>query len=295
MTRRDAPTNLALGELAIGRGDAAGAVRYLGHVVATSELYGDAAADRLMVAARDPAVARILGAALPHNPTWKRRFVPRFVRSTEAADALASTLTVWARSGLDDDDRASLAIAFRTLLKAKADDRAAALYRLLYGGSGSLVRDGGFDQRDDDPFGWQLISDSGLSALKAPGDSGRNLRLDVVADPGRAGPVADQILALPPGRYRLTATVAGGQPGSPQWPSMTLACPGDSGPRTTVSRQFASGASRRSAQEFSIPEGCPLQTLAVNFGAPFDGSRSEGWVDDVEIDRVGQSSLLRPR
>lgn len=286
MTRRDARTNLALAELAIKHGDAAATVRYLGHVVATSQLFGDAAADRLIVAARDPAVARELGGALRSGPTWKSRFMSRFVRSTAAPDALAGTLSHIARPGLGNVDMTYLATAFRTLLKAKSRDRAAALYRQIFHGVGPLLRDGGFEESGRDPFGWELVSDAGLSALEAPAEGGRGRRLDMISDAGRAGVVADQILALPPGRYRLSATLAGGEPRAPQWPAVTIACAGEKDVRTRLARMAGNRSAATVVKEFSIPDTCALQTLAVHFGAPFDASRSEGWVDDLAIARA---------
>lgn len=285
MTRRDALTNLALGELAAKRADAAGTVRYYGRVVATSQLFGDTAGDRLMVASNDPAVARALGRALRRDPPWEGRFMSRFVRSTETARGLFATLAAIASPEATPDERTYLGFGFRTLLKAGLTEEAAVLYRRVHDGAGPLLRDADFEAQVSDPFGWQLVSEGALSALEAPVEGGRGRRLDVVADAGQAGVVGDQILALTPGRYRLSAAMGSDAARSLEWPAVTVACTDAKTLLVSYSRQRA-GDMHPSSQEFSVPQSCPLQVLSIVFGAAFDASRSEGWVDDIGIERA---------
>ena len=120
--------------------------------------------------------------------------------------------------------------------------------------SGDLLFDAKFaNDGPPPPFNWDLTSSTvGLAERQSGG------RLHVIFYGQEDGPLATQLLVLPPGHYRLAMHVSGTGPEakSLQW---SLTCAGAQAPFT------ASGLDALATRPltFEVPAGCPAQRLSL--------------------------------
>jgi cytochrome c-type biogenesis protein CcmH/NrfG len=107
------------------------------------------------------------------------------------------------------------------------------------------------------PFDWTLTAGS----LGAADPRRGTLAVDYY---GReSGDLASQLLVLAPGRYQLAFTAEGGKPDGASRLFWTIACAGDGKPVLTNVAVPASPRIQRAASAFTVPAGCPAQTLTL--------------------------------
>jgi tetratricopeptide (TPR) repeat protein len=145
--------------------------------------------------------------------------------------------------------------------------------------------DGGFERvpaRGDQtaPFEWQLSPESASVASIAPGARGQQLVLSLGHDFN--GPLISQTVVLAPGRYAITARVAGdAAAGGVHW-SMHCVPSQDELPVDTGRNGGFPAAT------VAVPAGCPAQLLAIGAASGDDlGASGQVTVDDVAIRRIG--------
>ena len=115
-----------------------------------------------------------------------------------------------------------------------------------------------------DPFAWLLVNADGLSAY-AVRRQGRTV-LDYTAEAARFGQAAAQLIALAPGRYRLSFALARHSDPAAR-PFWMVSCAG----RTSgvVLRVDAALPGAPAGGAFTIPPDCPAQWLTFNLRASF--------------------------
>lgn len=138
-----------------------------------------------------------------------------------------------------------------------------------------LIYDARFaDEKAPPPFNWALTSSTVGLAERQPGT-----RLHVIYYGQEDGDLAKQLLALPPGAYRLSARVSGGAAPQLSW---SLSC-------VKASRPFATlGLTGGPSLEwtFSVPSDCPAQWLALTGSSSDIARQTELTVSDLTLIRV---------
>lgn len=128
------------------------------------------------------------------------------------------------------------------------------------------------------PFNWTLAK--GSAAVVEPGPGGLNLlyfgREDVV--------LAEQVLLLAPGRYRLSAQVAGDTSGNDiRWSAECLDGPG----KLLDLPVRATGSPTPVSAEFGVPAACPAQRLALIARGREFPERADFRIGRLELAKVG--------
>ena len=173
------------------------------------------------------------------------------------------------------------------MLKMGSTGDAARLIRLVTGPTlAAQIRDGDFDKGTDTAFGWELERGASFSALPVPREDGNGMVLELNASSGHAGTVASQILALPPGSYRLSGRLWSDEKADRGMPRLELRCAGADEPAAEL-RKGEDARSVAAAQMLStgfvVSEECPVQYVDVKFGSSLFVANSEGWVDNIGI------------
>lgn len=292
LSRRDLPTQLWLIESRVARNDIQGALRHYDRALRASTSSRDLLEPILIQASADPAIGQPLAALLAVRPPWWTSFTERMI-ATEAPPTAALGLIV-RRLRLDpsnDYERGLLAGALNRLVESGAYRLAYAIYREARGGAPprtELVRNPDFSLESAiPPFEWQLHDTPGLAAVTEARDGApEGLALSIIAENGRSGEVARELLMAPAGEYRLTA-VAGAVPADEQArPAISVVCAGEGGAALARLRLPAAASSpARIAHRFRVPpSGCPAQWLRIESGASVDRSEElPPWVASLSV------------
>lgn len=229
-----------------------------------------------------PVVASLLTA----RPPWRTAYLNSLLGSAGGLQVSAN-LAILLQSGRAPLTNAELRQLYTNLLDKGLLDALIVVRQRLDRPpvTASAVTNGGFnDASAPEPFQWRLEQRAGLIAEVMPDDDHPDdpaLRVDF--DGYTPGLVAEQLLLLPPGLYRLTASarVETGDPADLiRW---TMTCiPGDS-------RVLSAGAADRSvgwksvAATFTIAPGCRGQFLRLETGAGNRRAAVAVWFDRVAV------------
>ncbi|WP_066847521.1 hypothetical protein [Croceicoccus marinus] len=289
LSKRDLMTELALALDARQSGENAAAIRHYGHALGTTVRGYDLIVEQMLGSTgQDPDFARDLGTAMAARPGWRDRFLPFYIARSQDPAALGATIAAMWEGGVPEGDRPMAMRALAKMLALGATGDAARLIRLVTGpSSAKQIRDGDFDKGGDTAFGWELERGASFSALPVPREDGDGMVLELNASSGHAGTVASQILALPPGSYRLSGRLWSDDKADRGMPRIELRCAGADTP-TAELRKAEDARSVAAAQALStgfvIPQGCPVQYVDVKFGSSLFVANSQGWVDGIAID-----------
>jgi hypothetical protein len=293
MSRRDLPTQLALIESAVARGDIAVALTHYNRALVTNNRSRDLLLPILVAAADQPQVTGPLARALAARPRWWREFMDRFIHASTSPLALHTLSRAAGLAQRRTSDIWLVAAAQRRLIDLGAPARAADLYLRLRGRGGAPlapIRNGGFEEAGGmEPFDWNLRDEPDLAAVRMPAPAGgTGNALFVQASNGRGGDVATQFLLLAPGRYRLTA-VAGDVGGQDRLaiPRLVVRCAAGGRELLRAALPVTGARAGRMAADLAVPAGCAGQWLAVAGASPLDGSSQTPWIDDVAIRAAG--------
>ena len=293
LSRRDLPTQLWLIESEVAENDIEGALRHYDRALRTSMTARDLLIPILIQASADPAVARPLGARMAARPEWWTIAIGPIIRYTPNPVSLLPMIDAM-RLDLDERlDRGVLVAAQQRLVEAGEYAAASRLHARATGGAGRGVTNGDFnDDRGLPPFDWVLIDDVGLGARVQPGAGpGNNGALFLIAEQGRGGQVASQLLTLRPGRYRLRAHVGQVEGDLMSRPLLSLVCarpvvPRGGAPTRIGELRFplARASGVQVELRFEIPgRGCAAQWLALNVSSGVDAAAAMPWIDAIRI------------
>jgi hypothetical protein len=136
--------------------------------------------------------------------------------------------------------------------------------------------DGGFiDSTSHGPFNWTLTSSTvGLAEREAGG------RLHVIYYGQEDGLLAQQLILLPPGAYRLTMAVSGdlSRAKAMNW---SLRCDGSSKPFASVGLDAAARG-----WIFAVPPGCAAQWLELSGASADISQQSEAMISNLKLSAV---------
>lgn len=293
LSRRDLPTQLALIEEAVAREDIATALRHYDTGLRTGDNADQLLLPVLVAASRDPAIAARLAPMLARRPPWRLRFVYVLITAQPWAPTFVPLMRA-ARLDVNNPlERDFLSRAATGLVATNRLGDAAALYRQATGRApAAVIRNGSFTGEDRiAPFDWIITDEPGLGGVKGVVGGGAEGvavpgALSLTADPGRTGPVARQLLLLPPGPHRLHFVV--GNVAEADRSSVLLSCNGTDTPIASVRfPQTANGRSRAVDVAASVSAGCAGQWLTVQAGTDIDASdaRDTPWISGMSIER----------
>lgn len=288
LSRRDLPTELWHIEERVQADDIAGALRHYDHALRASPSSDRQLIPILVKAASDPAIRRPLMAMVASKPPWWHGLANELAAAGQSPGAIFDLVTAMRLRVGNDEERRLLIAAMNRLIDLYA-------YRLAYrvyaeskqpSPDASLIRNGEFDSDNPlPPFDWRLAEEPDLAAtVQSSGTQADGRALFFFSDRGRAGIVAQQLLLLPAGEYRLTAVV-GEVPTEPaERPRLALICPHSS--RTALFElAFPKTEAGPIRQDFRVPPDCAAQLLTVIAGSSLD-QRVESWIDAISVRRL---------
>lgn len=223
---------------------------------------------------------------LRRDPPWRRSYFRYAVRRRDSL-AVAAAAAMALKSGEGRVTVEERSILYSALAREGLIDPLRTLRGALEGADRPVLTAGDFsDGGGAAPFGWRLPSAAGvLSEIAPEGDAGQPALYAVISDiKGRA--VAEQLVMLTPGSWRLTGRFRveqGELNGRLAW---TLTCtPGRSRPVATGPLPAASHRTwTRFSSVLEVPAGgCAAQWLRLS-ALPRDRRATvEIWVDDVVL------------
>lgn len=290
LSKRDLPTQLWLIEERVRADDIPGALVHYDIALRTNEGSHDVLLPILVSAtAQDnivPAIARTLNTL----PPWRRAYLARL-----AADAPnpqnAALLYGLILPRATDSERQVVIGAMRAMVARRQFGAARRVYQFLTRTDASamaLLRNPSFDQPNRyAPLDWRLREEPDLTAeQRSAGDGRPGARLQVSARNGVGGNVAQQLLFLPPGAYRIGAlagTVPGNRPARFTW---SIQCGGVHGANLMHQQWPPLAAQIAPAAAFVVPAaGCEAQWLNLNVQPDFGPGGAAGWVDSLTLRR----------
>lgn len=285
LSRRDIATQLWMVEDAVGRGDVNGALRHYDIALRTSSAASEVLFPVLASAISDPAIRTALTRTLAAQPAWSQAFV--IYASAKGPDprATASLLTALQRARFPVPEVASAAIVNLLIFDNLLDDAWSYYASVRRGVDRRQSRDPGFMAQTgaSSPFDWAPVNDSGVTTSIQRGDRGGIFVFAAPASIG--GPLLRQLQVLPPGVYRLEGHGTGIEQPPETAPYWLLSCVDgrELGRAALPNSTQADGAF---AGRFSVPQGCPVQTLTLVARPADKVSGVSGQIDRVLLHPV---------
>lgn len=278
LSRRDLLTQLWLVERAVARNDVPGALGHFDAALRTSEAAPAVLFPILSSALSDSELFPPIAAKLAERPNWANAFLVYSMQNNGDPRALASLLLrlrQW-----PEVRAADLAPTVIASLVKRGDAALARRLSLIFAGIDSSPRQTVVDPGMTlavgvPPFAWAVADGNGVSVSRS--DDG--VRVEFSAD--ALGYPLGQILALPPGRYRLQtmANQSGAAGSAVYW---QVACDGAATQLLVQLVLSKAPTVVSSASEFTVPEaGCRAQGLSLVVKSP--SSSGEGFVRRVDI------------
>ena len=262
LSRRDLQTQLWAIEEAVARNDIPGALRRYDIALRTKRNAANLLFPVLASAVDDPAIRSALIKTLSATPHWGESFI--YYAGSEGPDprAVARLYLGLRRTGVTVAEGWG-ALLIDRLIKAGFPDDAWAYYASLRPGvDRRMSRDLRFTADIDarTPFDWTPANDAGLATSIQHGEQGGFF--EFATPPGAAGALLRQVQILPPGDYRLEGRSSGIDQAEGSRPYWALTC--QSGRELgRVAMPNSAQANGAFAGRFSVPAGCPAQTLSL--------------------------------
>lgn len=284
VSRRDIGTTWLLIDRSLNRGDAAGLVRSFDEALTTSagaaELVFPALAEGLF----DGGVRNALLPYILSDRPWMPAFLAHAAAGPDAVSNAA--LMIIAAGGLPATSRyAEIDSHVLTGLAGRGDFPLSARYirkvvKFPAGFTSDVaVGPASLDSRAG-PFGWRFSDGAEAGALAGEGNA-----IIVRAEADRRAPVADRMLLLAPGRYRLSLRGAVPDGRAPTTADVALRCIGSPTTDLIVGPTVIGATSRPVNLPFAVPGDCPAQRLEiVATGKALDGE-GELTLSDWRLDR----------
>jgi tetratricopeptide (TPR) repeat protein len=216
--------------------------------------------------ARDGGGRRILGEMLALNPGWRREFVAYLETRPPNPDQAASLVAAIRTANPSANVAPERRVYMHALMAAGDYRRARAIWLETLSPAArqahDLLVDGAFrNPAIGAPFGWTFHDTANGRA--GPTASGNAAYLDVSYFGGANVVLAEQILALPPGRYRLSArarSISTISSGEIFWMVRCLPAQSDIG---NLRLDGLTGEDRLLRATFTVPASCAGQRLSL--------------------------------
>jgi hypothetical protein len=266
-TQRDTQVQLWLAEDALAKGDSRAAFLHLDMALRRDLSLGPVVFPLMAASLDQPDASQEMAARLSHRPNWRKGFLAALAEddgAEERADQLLRALRATSAPPLDDEVAAVLQPILERGQYAKAREIWSALSPAR-GRKPALLYDGGFSgQPGAAPFNWRLTGRDGAYSELAKTPEGLDA-LQVRYPISRGQTLAEQLLVLPPGSYRLAGlaqTIEGEAEPRLQW---RLSC-ADAGntPFAVAAIDPAEDGWSTFSLAFQVPaQGCSAQWLRL--------------------------------
>lgn len=253
---------------------------------------------RLFTAAarEDPTRAYpVLDRLLSANPSWRQSYFDALYESLEGLQ-VAANLAILLNDGAAPLTNAELRQLYLVAVAQNQLGLVSTLRdRLNRPEKGTLLSNGDFSQPDaPEPFQWVFLQMAGASASVAPDDADPdNPALRVEYDGYSTASLAQQLVFLRPGRYRLTTSVRIESGDPHQRLAWSVSC--SRGERgflfaPAVADEVKAGDPWKAfASDFVVPAKCPSQWVELR-GRPQDSrSPMAVWFDRVAISEIASA------
>jgi hypothetical protein len=236
-----------------------------------------------------PVVARLLAA----KPPWRPAYLASLNLTPEGLQ-VAGNLAILLQAGREPFSNQELQSLYFALLTAGGPEAIQKVRgRLSRPPLDTRITNSGFDEADHPgPFQWRLFEKAGIAAeITADDLAPANPALRVVYDGYATGTVAEQLVYLEPGAYRLTAAVRteSGHPADRL--AWTLTCATAGGGERASTPAGAAGAPTDAwaalSGRFEVPANCPAQWLRLETRAADRRDPTLVWFDRVRLARAG--------
>lgn len=260
LSRRNLITQLWMIENAVAKEDVASALRHYDIALRTSRSAPAILFPVLVNATTDDALLPEIARTLARRPLWGGLYLQQLAQSGPDRGRIARLFATLKRQGIATGLAADSALYDR-LLEAQLFEQAWAVYAADHpGASRDMIRNGLFAEEvvNPTPFDWQL-SDNEFVNARTEQVSASKGQLVFTTSAGEGGEVAKQMLVLAPGTYTAEVGVSRIDAPDAAAPYLRMTClpSGAELLRKPLALQGMSGA------PFSVPAGCPAQTLVL--------------------------------
>lgn len=223
---------------------------------------------------------------LSSSPPWRQAYLESLhidARGLQTAVNLAILLQA-GRAPLTNDELYQLYI--HLLDKGQLQALEVVRRRLNRPSASTLVTNGGFgDASAPEPFQWRLAQDAGVIVEIVPDDvrpADPALRVDY--DGYASSRVAEQLMFLRPGRYRLSGESRAEEGDPAARLALTLTCsPGDAQILATPAAAPGANVWTAFSTTFTVPEGCQAQWLRLETRPGDRPDRTALWLDKIAV------------
>lgn len=270
-------------ESAVSRGDIVGALQQYDLALRSSTSGQALLFPTLAAALREPRIRQHLLEILAANPEWSGAFIEFAATSATEPEGAMRLFSEARRFGVPVGESQRVAVINALAASGKFDLAWQYFASQRAGASRTQSRDPDFSLRADarTVFDWQVDPAAELSAAFSNGKQGF---VEFAAPPAAGGVIVRQTQLLLPGHYRLIGRSALLDQPVPSRPYWRLTCQdGREIGRVTVPN--SSIAQGRFEGIFTVPQACPVQTLALV-------ARASDGIDGVS-GRIERASLTR--
>lgn len=287
-TPRDEPTQIWLFNAAVRRGDFTQAFAHADALLRVQPGYADRLNPILVANLANPMAVPALLRRLAFRPDWRRGFMAYLAGRQPDVDVAVTVFDGLHAGPAPPTPEETTGLINRLVSDHQYRDAKDVWARLLPGRASvadDLVYDGNFRGLPGaPPFNWDLASGSGaLSELVTTPDGARALHVQFPT--GISVRLAQQMLVLSPGRYRLSGGVRFDGAAPTAVLAWRVGCIDGPGATLVETRQVGGGAVRRTFfGDFVVPAtGCTAQALLLNTIAQDSFATADAWFDNLSI------------
>ncbi len=262
LSRRDLRTQLMAIELAVARGDIAGALHHYDIALRTRKDAPGLLYPVLVSALDDPAIRSSLVRTLAGRPNWSVHFVNHVARSDIDSAATVAFFRALQASRFPVPVAASAAMINKWLADRRFDDAWGYYAGIRPGVDRRATRNPDFNVLLEAPTAFDWIAADGMGVSTAILPDPANGFFDFTVSMGNGGLLLQQLQMLPPGAYVLEGRSIGIDQPARSLPYWTVRCQAN-GEIARVEVPNSSQAGGRFQGIVHVPPHCPVQTLAL--------------------------------
>jgi hypothetical protein len=281
LSRRNLQAQLWAIEYAVSRGDVPGALRHYDIALRTSPESAQTLFPVLVSASADPDIRTALTRTLAGGSPWSEGFVNFAAASGADPKVITQLFVALHRAGVAVSDNARASLVSKLISAGALEDAWAYYAESHRGADRRQSRDPRFRNIDTPSLlDWVPISDGGVSAsIQRDGDTGV---LEFSAPSSAGGPVVEQLQLLPPGNYRIQGHSDGIEQMAEARPYWILQCREGRELGRVVLPDSAEARGEFDGR-FTVPQGCPVQMLALVLRPSEAVSGVSGRIDRLQL------------
>jgi len=294
---RETDVTARLLQAAYDSGDFDSAIRYSDALLRERPGLAPALTPLLAAVAEQPAARKTLAAALALNPTWRARFLAEYGATRGRSDVFDDLITLL-KTTPRPMRTAEVGPYLNKLLANNQVDEALTIWLAFQPESQSgglpLLVNGNFTAPVNDlPFNWSVSNAENARVTivdSLTGATGRSVAIEFLTARGPFANVS-QVLALTPGRYRLSGKVRTDEFRNVRGMQWRLYCGarGETPLAETERMRGEPGGWRPFSVAFDVPAKCVAQLLRLELAAripPEQIASGSIWYAELAIDRI---------